>query len=132
MNENRIINRQYGQWLSTFKWDLFSTITYKHIIKRRRNRQIMSSIVNSLNKLEIKHNIFWIMEYTSHGHQTHNHMLIEGEGVKEEIDRYLKDKNLVDDRFVKHISYNSSLGANYYVTKYISSDDIEYDFSLSK
>lgn len=92
----------------------------------------MSSIVNSLNKQDIKHNIFWIMEYTSNGYQTHNHMLIEGEGVKQEIDRYLKEKNLVDDRFVKHIAYNSSLGANYYVTKYISSDDIEYDFSLSK
>jgi len=67
------------------------------------------------------------MEYSSYG-STHNHLLLKGEDINYEVDKYLKKSNLVDNRFVKHIAYNSSLGASYYVSKYISSDTIEYGY----
>jgi len=132
MNYNKEINREYGQWLSTFKWDLFSTITYKHDINRRRNRQIMTGFIHRLEKQHLPHVVFWVMEYTSNGYQTHNHLLIEGEGVQYELDKYLKEKNLVNERNVKHLAYNGSLGASHYVSKFITLENIEYDISSNK
>ena len=132
MSYNREQNRQYGEWLSQSEWDLFSTVTYKFNVNRRRNRQIMEGFTNSLNKKNIPHKVFWIMEDTSSGHQTHNHLLLEGDTVQYELDKYLKEKNLVDERFVKHIAYNASLGASHYVSKFISSENADYDISFTE
>ena len=129
MSYNKEQNRQYGEWLSQNEWDLFSTVTYKFNINRRRNRQIMEGFTNSLNKKNIPHKVFWVMEDTSNGYQTHNHLLLEGNTVQYELDKYLKEKNLVDERFVKHITFDSSLGAGHYVAKFITSYNADYDIS---
>ena len=83
-------------------------------------------------KKNIPHKVFWVMENTSNGYQTHNHLLLEGNTVQYELDKYLKEKNLVDERFVKHVAYNASLGASHYVSKFISSDNADYDISFKK
>ena len=91
----------------------------------------MEGFTNRLNKKNIPHKVFWVMEDTSNGYQTHNHLLLEGNTVQYELDKYLKDKNLVDDRFVKHVAYNASLGASHYVSKFISSENADYDISFT-
>ena len=48
-------------------------------------------------------------------------MLIKGEGVNEAVESYLRDKNLIYGNVV-HYPYKKSLGANYYVTKFIGRD----------
>ena len=125
-------NRQYGEWLSRNEWVSFSTVTYKFNVNRRRNRQIMEGFTKSLHKKNIPHKVFWVMEDTSNGYQTHNHLLLEGDNVQYELNKYLKEKNLVDERFVKHVAYNASLGASHYVSKFISSDNADYDISFKK
>ena len=116
-----------GQWLGMESWDYFTTITYKHNVSVKSNYRIMDRLEKSLDKTMLKMRMFWIMEYSNYG-STHNHLLLKGENINYEVDSYLKKSNLVDNRFVKHIAYNSSLGANYYVCKYIGSDDIEYGY----
>ena len=59
------------------------------------------------------------------------HLLIKGNGVKEEVNSYLKKKRLVDERFVKHMKYEKGLGASFYASKYIKSESIKYDISYS-
>ena len=123
-NTKELVN-QWGKWLGMENWDYFTTITYKHNVSVKSNYRIMDRLEKSLDKTMLKMRMFWIMEYSNYG-STHNHLLLKGENINYEVDSYLKKSNLVDNRFVKHIAYNSSLGANYYVCKYIGSDDIEY------
>ena len=52
-------------------------------------------------------------------------MLIKGEGVNEAVESYLRVKNLLYNNVV-HYPYEKTLGANYYVTKFIGSDKIEW------
>jgi len=52
-------------------------------------------------------------------------MLIKGEGVNEAVESYLRGKNLLYNNVV-HYTYKKILGANYYVTKFIGSDKIEW------
>ena len=121
-NTQDLVN-QWGKWLGMENWDYFTTITYKHNVSVKSNYRIMDRLEKSLDKTMLKIRMFWIMEYSNYG-STHNHLLLKGENINYEVDSYLKKSNLVDNRFVKHIAYNSSLGANYYVCKYIISDDI--------
>lgn len=123
-NSKHLVN-QYGKWLGEHNWDYFTTITYKHNISSKSNYRIMERLEKSLDKSMKKVNMFWIMEYTSH-RSTHNHLLLKGKDINNKVDKYLKKSNLVDKRFVKHIPYEKSKGANYYVSKYICSDAIEY------
>ena len=125
-NTQELVN-QWGKWLGTESWDYFTTITYKHNVSVKSNYRIMDRLEKSLDKTMSKMRMFWIMEYSNYG-STHNHLLLKGDNINYEVDSYLKKSNLVDDRFVKHIAYNSSKGANYYVCKYIGADDIEYGY----
>ena len=45
--------------------------------------------------------------------------------IKDYVESYFRDKNLLYDNV--HYPYKKSLGANYYVTKFIGSDKIDYD-----
>ena len=122
----------WGGWLGEESWDYFSTITYRYDISARRNENIMIGIEELLKNKTPSHKLFWIMEYTSNNYQTHNHLLIKGESARDEIDLYLKEKGLVNPKCVKHEEYDSSLGANYYVSKYIHSNKVRYGLSYSK
>ena len=125
-NTQGLVN-QYGTWLGEDDWDWYTTVTYKHNVSVKSNYRIMDRLEKSLDKTMLKMRMFWIMEYSNYG-STHNHLLLQGENINDEVDKFLKKSNLVDKRFVKHIAYNSSKGANYYVCKYIGSDDIEYGY----
>ena len=77
-----------------------------------------------------KHEMFWVMEKSHNGNQTHNHLLLRDEDIDKEVNLFLKERNLVDKRFVKHLEYKSDLGAKYYITKYIASQNVEYNISF--
>ena len=84
----------WGGWLGEESWDYFSTITYRYDISARRNENIMLGIEERLKNKTPSHKLFWIMEYTSNNYQTHNHLLIKGDGARDEIDLYLKEKGM--------------------------------------
>jgi hypothetical protein len=123
--------KEWGNWLGETTWDFFTTITYKHNIKPRRNESIMLDLERTLRSHLKSFKVFWVMEHTSNNYQTHNHLLIKGNGIKDEVNNYLKSKKLVDKRFVKHLEYEKELGATFYVSKFIKSDNIKYGISYS-
>ena len=57
-------------------------------------------------------------------------MLIKVEGVNKAVESYLRAKNLHYNNVV-HYPYKKTLGANYYVTKSIGSDKIEWDLVVN-
>ena len=123
--------KEWGNWLGETSWDYFTTITYKYSIKPTRNERIMLSLEESLRSHLKSFKLFWVMEHTSNNYQTHNHLLLKGNGIKDKVDTYLKNIRLVDKRFVKHLDYEKELGATFYVSKFIKSDNIKYGISYS-
>lgn len=121
----------WGGWLNRVEWKYFSTITYKFDIKPNRNEKIMLQLEDYLCKNIDRYSMFWIMEHTSNGYQTHNHLLLDGDGIKEEVNDFLLKKNLVNEKFIRHYDFEHEKGASHYVCKFIKSDNVRYGISYS-
>ena len=113
-----------GNWLGETKWDIFSTITYRHNIKAKQNFRIMTALEESLKNLDKSFYLFWVTEYTNYNLNTHNHLLVKGDIVGD-INSHLMSKSLIGSH-VKHLPYEKS--ASMYVSKFICDDKIDYGF----
>jgi len=121
--------RGYAEWLQQTTWDIFSTVTYKHDIKPKQNYTIMTALEKYLQALKKPFKMFWVMEHTNYRTSTHNHLLLKGEGVEQEIEYHLRSKGLITDH-VKHLPYEE--GASLYVAKYLCDPESIYDIIESK
>ena len=115
--------RAMGNWLGGMPWDIFSTITYRHNIKAKQNFKIMTGLEEYLNSLNKPFNMFWVTEYTNYNYNTHNHLLLKGDIVRD-INYRLKCKSLIGDH-VKHLPYRKE--SSMYVSKFICDDNINYN-----
>ena len=122
--QQRKIVTTMGNWLAKTKWDIFSTITYRHNIKAKQNFRIMTALEEYLKTLNKPFNMFWVTEYTNYNYNTHNHLLGKGDIVGD-INYYLRSKSLIGDH-IKHLPYEK--GAAMYVSKFICDDKIDYGF----
>ena len=113
--QQRKIVTTMGNWLAKTKWDIFSTITYRHNIKAKQNFRIMTALEEYLKTLNKPFNMFWVTEYTNYNYNTHNHLLVKGDIVGD-INSHLKSKSLIGSH-VKHLPYEKS--AAMYVSKYV-------------
>ena len=104
-----------GNWLGETKWDIFSTITYRHNIKAKQNFRIMTGLEEYLKSLDKPFNMFWVTEFTNYNLNTHNHLLVKGDIVGD-INSHLMSKSLIGSH-VKHLPYEKS--ASMYVSKFI-------------
>ena len=122
INNQRETVRAYGNWLGGMPWDTFSTITYRYDIKAKQNYKIMTGLEDYLKSLDKPFNMFWVTEFTNYNYNTHNHLLVKGNIVRD-INYHLRSKCLISD-YVKHLPYEE--GANMYVAKYICDDKINW------
>ena len=121
--------RGYAEWLQQTTWDIFSTVTYRHDIKPKQNYRIMTALEKYLQALKKPFKMFWVMEHTNYRTSTHNHLLIKGEGVEQEVEYHLRSNGLITDH-VKHLPYEE--GASLYVAKYLYDRESQYDIIESK
>ena len=121
--------RGYANWLQETDWDIFSTVTYQYDVKPKQNHRIMMGVEEYLKSLKNKFKMFWVMEHTNYRTSTHNHLLIKGEGVEQEVEYHLRSKGLITDK-VKHLPYEK--GASLYVAKYLCDSNAEYNIVESK
>jgi hypothetical protein len=124
LNNQREIVKSMGKWLGSMPWDIFSTITYRYDIKAKQNYRIMKGLERYLEKLKKPFNMFWVTEYTNYNYNTHNHLLVKGDIVRD-INYHLRSKSLIGDH-VKHLPYEKS--ASMYVSKFICDDKTNYGF----
>ena len=113
--QQRKIVTTMGNWLGETKWDIFSTITYRHNIKAKQNFKIMTGLEEYLKSLDKPFNMFWVTEFTNYNLNTHNHLLVKGDIVGD-INSHLMSKSLIGSH-VKHLPYEKS--ASMYVSKFI-------------
>jgi len=118
----REIVKSMGNWLGSMPWDIFSTITYRYDVKAKQNLKIMTGLEDYLKTLDKQFNMFWVTEFTNYNYNTHNHLLVKGNIVRD-INYHLRSKGLIG-KHVKHEPYEK--GANMYVAKYICDDKINW------
>ena len=94
MNKIDLI-KSYGDWLGKTNWDYFSTFTFRYDIKQKQNERLMNELRENLQYSGIEHYVFYVTEYTNYNYNTHNHMLIKGNGVNNQIEGYFRAKNLL-------------------------------------
>jgi hypothetical protein len=107
--------RGYAQWLQQTTWDIFSTVTYRHDVKKWQNYKIMTALEKYLQTLKKPFKMFWVTEFTNYNYNTHNHLLVKGDIVGD-INYHLRSKSLIGDK-VKHLPYEKE--ASIYVSKFI-------------
>ena len=107
--------RAMGNWLGKTKWETFSTITYRYDIKEKQNYRIMKGLERYLERLKKPFNLFWVTEFTNYDYNTHNHLLVKGDIVRD-IECHLKSKSLIG-KHVKHEPYRKE--SSMYVSKFI-------------
>ena len=113
----------YANWLAKTKWDKFSTITYRYDIKPKQNYRIMTGLEKYLKSLRKPFNLFWVTEFTNYNYNTHNHLLVKGDIVKD-INYHLKSKSLIGDH-VQHLPYRKE--SSIYVSKFICDKEVNYN-----
>ena len=60
----------------------------------------MRGLSENLNSSTLSPLILYVTEYTNYSYNTHNHMLIKGDGVKDRVESYFRDKNLIYALFI--------------------------------
>tara|TARA_Y100001968_G_C19409060_1_gene745318 strand:- start:1584 stop:1982 length:399 start_codon:yes stop_codon:yes gene_type:complete len=121
--------KEWGNWLGEEQWDYFSTYTYRYDIGVNQNYNMMQEIEKALIESSLDYKVFYVTEFSGYKTSTHNHMLIKGIGVIDIIELCLRSKGYITDK-VKIEPYEKDKGANYYICKYICSEDIHYDFMI--
>ena len=114
-----------AKWLGSMSWDIFSTVTYIHDVKKWQNYKIMTALEKYLQTLKKPFKMFWVTEFTNYNYNTHNHLLVKGDIVGD-INYHLRSKSLIGDKF-KHLPYEKE--ASLYVSKFIGDDKTNWGIS---
>jgi len=122
-NKQSQIVKQMSNWLCKTNWDYFSTITYRYDVKAKQNFKIMTGLEDYLKNLRKPFSLFWVTEFTNYNYNTHNHLLVKGDIVKD-INYHLKSKSLIGDH-VKHLPYRKE--SSIYVSKFICDEKVNYN-----
>ena len=115
VNNQRQVVTSMANWLAETKWDICSTITYRYDVKEKQNFRIMTNLERYLMTLDKPLKLFWVTEFTNYNHNTHNHLLIKGNIVRD-IEYHLKSQSLIGNH-TKYYPYEE--GASMYVSKYV-------------
>lgn len=126
LKKNTSLSREYGQFLSQFDWKYFMTCRHRYKLSEKTIRKWTDKLFKA--SLSISR-IYWVMERDKEDISSkHVHMLLE---CSEEITQKQVKKAL--NVSVGHFGeIESTTGVSNYVTKFISSHNIEYDIVDAK
>jgi len=121
LKKNTSLSREYGQFLSQFDWRYFMTCRHRYKLSEKTIRKWTDKLFKA--SLSISR-IYWVLERDSEDPSSkHAHLLLE---CSEEITQ--KQLKEVLNVSVGHFGeIESTTGVSNYVTKFISSQNIEYD-----
>lgn len=133
-----LLPKVYGEFLEKTNWTFYCTLTTSYSLTLNSARRCVERYHESLKfNFGIENQIFWIAEPFDCKYGYHLHALIKLNCL-----RPLEQKNTLNKawQLVTRGSYGKSYnwsifdtykpnnGGNYYVSKYIGRDDIEYGF----
>ena len=126
LKKNTSLSREYGQFISQFDWRYFMTCRHRYRLSEKTIRKWTDKLFKA--SLSISR-IYWVMERDKADISSkHVHMLLE---CSEEINQ--KQLKAVLNTSVGDFDVlRSKTAVSNYVTKFISSHNIEYDIVDAK
>ena len=121
LKKNTSLSREYGQFISQFDWRYFMTCRHRY----KMSEKIIRKWTDKLFKASLSiSRIYWVMERDKADMSSkHVHMLLE---CSEEITQK-KLKDVLNTSVGDFGELRSKTAVSNYVTKFISSHNIEYD-----
>ena len=121
LKKNTSLSREYGQFISQFDWRYFMTCRYRYKLSEKTVRKWTDKLFKA--SLSISR-IYWVLELdTEDPSSKHLHMLLE---CSEEITQK-QLKKVLNTSVGDFDEIRSKTAVSNYVTKFISSQNIEYD-----
>jgi len=126
LKKNTSLSREYGQFISQFDWRYFMTCRHRY----RLSEKTISKWTDKLFKASLSiSRIYWVMERDKTDMTSkHVHMLLE---CSEEITQK-QLKAVLNTSVGDFDEIRSKTAVSSYVTKFISSHNIEYDIVDAK
>ncbi len=130
----------YADFLNTMTWDCFCTLSTKYSLTMNQARRAADRLHSFLNTKYGNARIFWVAEpFDSRvGYHIHALVSISPSSIVKDIAEVIKKAWQVVTKGGNGKSYNntvirpydSNLGANYYVSKYMLKNNADYDILL--
>ena len=126
LKKNTSLSREYGQFISQFDWRYFMTCRHRY----KMSEKIIRKWTDKLFKASLSiSRIYWVMERDKADISSkHVHMLLE---CSEEITQK-QLKEVLNTSVGDFNKIRSKTAVSNYVTKFISSHNIEYDIVDAK
>lgn len=130
---------EYGQFLDTFRWKLFSTFTTDYTLREKQARNLVGRLHRAIeNKIQVPLTTFWVAEKFRGGNDYHLHALFQAEvevgsmiySVKDAWKKVSHIRGIPTQNNYKIDPYVAEKGATYYLCKSIIWKDPIYDFIL--
>jgi len=130
-----------ASFLDTWKWDYFGTFTTQYELSIKSTRRLMSVYSAQLNLFNCRHGLIdeptlvsWFAEVNPNRGGHHIHALIKSTiSVQDQFQIWQKVSGAQwpkgPSNRVKIESYIRTLGANHYVSKYITKEHCDWDIS---
>lgn len=126
LKKNTSLSREYGQFISQFDWRYFMTCRHRYRLSEKTIRKWTDKLFKA--SLSISR-IYWVMERDKADMSSkHVHMLLE---CSEEITQK-QLKTVLNTSVGDFDVLRSKTAVSNYVTKFISSHNIEYDIVDAK
>ena len=126
LKKNTSLSREYGQFISQFDWRYFMTCRHRYRLSEKTIRKSTDKLFKA--SLSISR-IYWVMERDKADMSSkHVHMLLE---CSEEITQK-QLKTVLNTSVGDFDVLRSKTAVSNYVTKFISSHNIEYDIVDAK
>ena len=126
LKKNTSLSREYGQFISQFDWRYFMTCRHRYKLSEKAIRKWTDKLFKA--SLSISR-IYWVMERDKADMSSkHVHMLLE---CSEEITQK-QLKTVLNTSVGDFDEIRSKSKVSDYVTKFISSHNIEYDIVDTK
>ena len=134
-NDNLKLRNSMADWVNQFDWEIWMTGTflpdqaYRDTIKTKKAfTRFIGDLTDNFNKTDIEY--FLAIERFHNSDDCHCHTLLNGlEGLT-----YRQIGETWRDRFgrEKVERYQKDLGANYYLTKYVTKELCDWDLRINK
>lgn len=130
--QNNVNN--YGEWLNSFEWDYYCTLTTDYPMSLPAARRAMNRFHNFLQENYNQASVFWVAEPFDSRVSYHTHALVKIANSQKNGFKAIRKAWEVTSKSQRNYtliqSYVKSKGANFYVAKYLSRNSTDYDILI--
>jgi hypothetical protein len=125
--------KAWGTWLGETLWDYFLTITFRYDVKAKQTERMLLQLEAQLEKESKVGGLFWVVEDSPNGYQSHAHLLVLGEDMRSHIETFfVKHKQVATKKGIDSVVYDPIKGARYYICKDLGKREVKYGVYLPR